>query len=892
LADLCEKYEIPTDKAHIIGHEDVNPVERWGWDPNSGFNWDKALDFAKNKYSFPIDLGFTTDIKAETVKKYFNHIEKEKPGGYYPIGGNTVWHGGVHIRPDKDSDVLATLPGKVVAARLPEDANLAHKDYGSRNFILLEHAYKEKKLFSLYMHLKNIPLKADNLIIKKIKWLNKNNVQANLDSLKSGKVVKFDCEVKAGEILWMSGEYGSSSSRAKLLHWEIFSAENLLANPSSTEPQLEGATGWSSQNILVKAVARVGEGPVYVDDSITLVVTKCNFKDATQDKYQAIKWRIESSDHAFVKQFDAQGRKLDFKVPAELSGKSIRAWAFVHSKSDTVSLSLSVESGQKQNWIVAEDNDGNYNVNNQKILSLFPKELFGSEDLLTTQELIDFYKNNSDGSAEKLRFAVCRFTSEWGIPNLDAAVGALKNRGFFSFGLKDKIAPYLWWNEARSAGIDIPESPSTWHYHPVKFLETLSSTAPHEAPSSTTPASLLTGWTLTSQVINKSKAMSKLHIWKVKLKNGINKEKKKAPSARQVTDEEINNVTTWLASYEKHEKWKVLQTGDEPPNPGTQPEEAKTLAGEDAPTDTHEKPTKYEVTAPDGTKFNYEDHVEANTNIFDDGVFSSGTIGGQAKIGSVFHAAGVQAPSPATVEKVFATVSTHEGKLDSINTYDRGYISAGFIQFATLKQGKGSLTAVLSNMKENSSEQFKKYFSDYGIDVNNGTIAGTDPETKAVSNGADALTLIRKDKRLTAIFPYAGLKCDEYHHAQARIAYKRYYLPDMNFSITLKVADPDHPGQTKNVTLEGKYSDVLQSEAGKVACVDRAVQRGENKSLSGKSGSAPDTFQKACQKVVTANGLTNPTVDDLANHEIDIVKVMRNRHDVLGDPSLTQPAEN
>src|SRR5947207_14450767 len=41
LPDLCSKYDIPVDKDHIIGHEDVNPVERFGWDPGAGFDWDR-----------------------------------------------------------------------------------------------------------------------------------------------------------------------------------------------------------------------------------------------------------------------------------------------------------------------------------------------------------------------------------------------------------------------------------------------------------------------------------------------------------------------------------------------------------------------------------------------------------------------------------------------------------------------------------------------------------------------------------------------------------------------------------------------------------------------------------------------------------------------------------
>ena len=37
--NLSDKYGIPRTKARIVGHEDVNPIGRFGWDPNSGFDW-------------------------------------------------------------------------------------------------------------------------------------------------------------------------------------------------------------------------------------------------------------------------------------------------------------------------------------------------------------------------------------------------------------------------------------------------------------------------------------------------------------------------------------------------------------------------------------------------------------------------------------------------------------------------------------------------------------------------------------------------------------------------------------------------------------------------------------------------------------------------------------
>lgn len=40
--NLSEKYGIPLAKGRVVGHEDVNPIGRFGWDPNSGFDWTRV----------------------------------------------------------------------------------------------------------------------------------------------------------------------------------------------------------------------------------------------------------------------------------------------------------------------------------------------------------------------------------------------------------------------------------------------------------------------------------------------------------------------------------------------------------------------------------------------------------------------------------------------------------------------------------------------------------------------------------------------------------------------------------------------------------------------------------------------------------------------------------
>jgi len=42
--NLSVKYGIPRTKGRIVGHEDVNPIGRFGWDPNAGFDWTMIYD--------------------------------------------------------------------------------------------------------------------------------------------------------------------------------------------------------------------------------------------------------------------------------------------------------------------------------------------------------------------------------------------------------------------------------------------------------------------------------------------------------------------------------------------------------------------------------------------------------------------------------------------------------------------------------------------------------------------------------------------------------------------------------------------------------------------------------------------------------------------------------
>lgn len=88
---------------------------------------------------FPVDLQGGRAVSPESAAAMYVHTEMMGHGGYFPLGANTVWHGGIHLHVPEGHSVTAPFKGKVIAARLPGDPKKAISHYGSTNFILLQH---------------------------------------------------------------------------------------------------------------------------------------------------------------------------------------------------------------------------------------------------------------------------------------------------------------------------------------------------------------------------------------------------------------------------------------------------------------------------------------------------------------------------------------------------------------------------------------------------------------------------------------------------------------------------------------------------------------------------------------------------------------------------------
>lgn len=153
------------------------------------------------------------------------------------------------------------------------------------------------------------------------------------------------------------------------------------------------------------------------------------------------------------------------------------------------------------------------------------------------------------------------------------------------------------------------------------------------------------------------------------------------------------------------------------------------------------------------------------------------------------------------------------GGFESVNTYDTGFDSIGFIQFITGEDGHGSLLEVLAREKAEQQKAYDADFRRFGVDVDAaGTLVAIDPASGAELSGAAAVLRVIEDKRLTAVFQRAGRRSQAFRVAQIEVAKSHYWPADDPLVVTVN-------GQT----VTGRVSDVIRSEAGMATLFDPII---------------------------------------------------------------------
>lgn len=228
----------------------------------------------------------------------------------------------------------------------------------------------------------------------------------------------------------------------------------------------------------------------------------------------------------------------------------------------------------------------------------------------------------------------------------------------------------------------------------------------------------------------------------------------------------------------------------------------------------------------------------------------------------LFRAAGF---SPAE-QRIFSAVSKLEGGFETVQTYDTGFVSVGFIQFVTLAEGKHDLSEVLTTLKDNRPNEYQKDFRRFGIDVQTDkTLTVVDPATGAELTGNAAVLKIIDDKRLTAVFQRAG-RHPGFRIAQIKVAKSFYWPTDDMLNATL----PD------GTILSGKVCDCIKSEAGLACLLDRKINTGNIRILN-----------DVALRVATTHNCKS--IADLSVYEQEIIAGMKYREDFLADTTLAQP---
>jgi hypothetical protein len=339
---------------------------------------------------------------------------------------------------------------------------------------------------------------------------------------------------------------------------------------------------------------------------------------------------------------------------------------------------------------------------------------------------------------------------------------------------------------------------------------------------------------------------------------------------------------TWIAAKVAWDRHQAQNAADQangtvtapdpklPPatDPGPCPQDLVTAAGQPPAFAEACVPTTYSVRFDDET-LTYSDHIKVRPRYayyrFAQGVDSAGTPVGTIPPDRIDHLYRM-AKVDASAENVMRTVSSLEGGFDSVNTYDTGFVSAGFIQFASLKTGAGALGGLLLHYKLDDPRDFARDFSRYGVDVTpDGVLAVLDPVTGVEYQGPDANQKVIDDKRLIAVFARAGQKSDAYMAEQIATAKAWFYPCDE--LVTLKLG---------GVATSLRVSDFIRSEAGLATLMDRKVNTGKI-----------DPLAAVAQRVADAHSVMVPA--DLVQYEAEIVQQLKFRRDFLADTELSQP---
>ncbi len=389
---------------------------------------------------FPVELEGSREVNDKSLVTYYHHTEKGGRGGYFPVGVNTVWHGGVHFYVPQGTDVHSSLPGRIIGVRLAETDDLVHGHYGSQNFILVKHERSGDVFYSLYMHLNNVPLTPDDSFIKKLKWM-KNvwyrfKVERNYRTMPTVKGNTPLGTFQPGDEV----ELVENTNRPTWKKVRLSSGDEVYV---SITPNVAAVEHKPNEKLLDK----LKSGDVVSLDIPVLgneLLWQSGKAGIGDEQDGTLHWEMFSIENMFAAPTNSNDADRD-----------------ATEKQD--------EHGREIDWQPVVDPDDDFRMDCETVMNLFEENqrFWGSNSILDAGELKEFYADNPN--AVLLRTYACKFVSEWGIPDLDKLIDSRVSSNLRA-KIKERIKPYLWWKRACEAGVGLPDSAHCWHYHPVSVL--------------------------------------------------------------------------------------------------------------------------------------------------------------------------------------------------------------------------------------------------------------------------------------------------------------------------------------------------------------------------------------------------------------------------------------
>ncbi len=216
----------------FLGNRHVNDTAS---DPAPPFDWEALrMRLLDRLESFPVELADGANIKTLppdrilALAELYAENNETKTNGWYPMGINRTWHGGIHIAAPFGTRVCAMTDGVLVAACIDPKP----KKVGHRGFVLLRHTVPGPRTvsgvetegfayFTLLMHL--------GAVVVEPKWLEQLRLSNHpaLTKLESGEITAIEwrqnpVRVLSGEFVGVVGQFGPEPEAQSMVHVEVF----------------------------------------------------------------------------------------------------------------------------------------------------------------------------------------------------------------------------------------------------------------------------------------------------------------------------------------------------------------------------------------------------------------------------------------------------------------------------------------------------------------------------------------------------------------------------------------------------------------------------------------------------------------------------------------------